>query len=430
MMILTLAMILGAANIAPAQDESQQTGNTKQTEQVKDEGKKGDQAGDDELEALRRAADAEAEREEKEEDSKDTVFKSGSLGLQALNPEISVTGDMLANYQSGSDEFVKWDTVFRTLGLHFESYLDPYSRFKAAIELSTVEAEMGEVYFTRYGIPGNFNVTLGKFRQQFGVVNRWHKHALDWFDFPLAMMSIFGEGGLNQIGAHVEWGASTGRVSHEILTEITDGTNPRMFGENAKNRPSILARYHAYQDLTASTYLDVGVTGLFGWNDAWGDGDDAFSESKPVYVYGADLVLMWEPTDKMRYRNIQWRSEAYLSDKEIFAPDGSGFDRIKSWGFYSLLMSKVSRTIELGARYDYFAPDTKDYADETLAPLAVTTDGAYRHLMGGWIRWWQSPFVRFSAGYSYSDGKGTGEDVHLVTFQMVFSAGPHKHERY
>ena len=28
------------------------------------------------------------------------------------------------------------ETTFRTLGLHLESYLDPYSRFKAALEFS------------------------------------------------------------------------------------------------------------------------------------------------------------------------------------------------------------------------------------------------------------------------------------------------------
>ncbi len=430
-MILMLVLVLVVAQVVPAQaqetSERQQDNKDGQTEEKK---KKGAVEEEDELEALRRAADAEAKKEEDKEEAKETTFTSGNLGLQALNPEISVVGDMLGNYQSGSDEIVNWDTVFRTLGIHFQGYLDPYSQFKVALELSPIEAELGEVYFTRYGIPGNFNITLGKFRQQFGVVNRWHKHGLDWFDFPLAVLSIFGPGGLNQIGAHIEWGASTGPITHGLLTEITDGTNPSMFGQNAKNRPSILARYHAYQDLTSSTYLDIGLTGLFGWNDAWGEEEDAFSETKPVYVYGADLVLMWEPTDRMRYKNIQWRSEAYLADKEIYAPDGSGFDRVKPWGLYTLLQSRLSRIFEVGVRYDYYAPDAKSYADESLALLAVTTDGAYRNLFGGWVTWWQSPFVKFRGGYSYSDGKGTGSEVHLVTFQMVFAAGPHKHERY
>jgi len=389
----------------------------------------------DDLDAIRRAAEAESKKEEEsEEKSEEKIFKSGNLGLQALNPEISVTGDMVGTYQSGIENLPSTKTVFRTLGIHFEAYLDPYSRFKAAVPITTVDAKMGEAYFTRYGAIWNVNVTLGQFRQQFGVVNRWHLHALDWFTFPLALTSIFGPGGLNQIGLSLDWSASTGSLIHGLWVEVTDATNPRMFGQNSDNRPSILGRYLAYKDISASTYLQVGVTGLFGWNDAWTTVDTTFNDTRTTAVYGADLVVMWEPTDRMRYRNIEWRSEAYVVDKGIYAPDGSGTDRIQPWGVYSQIQAKVSRTIEIGVRYDYFAPDTKAYAsineELSLAPLAVATSGAYRQLAGTWLTWWQSPFVKFRVGYSYENGEGTGPDTHFVTLQMVFAAGPHKHERY
>jgi hypothetical protein len=44
--------------------------------------------------------------------------------------------------------------------------------------------------------------------------------------------------------------------------------------------------------------------------------------------------------------------------------------------------------------------------------------------------WWQSPFVRFRVGYAHERGSGMGADEHIATFQTVFAAGPHKHERY
>jgi len=396
---------------------------------------KDDPPQEDDLEAIRQAAEAEAKKEqEAEEEVEEATFKSGNLGLQALNPEISVTGDMLSAYQSGIEELPDSKTVFRTLGIHFEAYLDPYSRFKAAVPITIVNAEMGEAYFTRFGAIWQANLTLGKFRQQFGVVNRWHKHALDWFDFPLALRSVFGPGGLNQIGLSLDWSASTGRIVHGFWVEVTDATNPRMFGQNSNNRPSILGRYIAYQDLSASTYLQFGLSGLFGWNDSWTTLGAPVNDTRTTGIYGVDLVLMWEPTDRMRYRNIEWRSEAYLVDKGIYAPDGSGADRLKPWGFYSLLQTKMSRTIEIGVRYDYFAPDTKDYAsvssELSLAPLAATESNAYQQLAGAWLTWSQSPFVKFRGGYSFTNGKGTESDVHAVTLQMVFAAGPHKHERY
>jgi hypothetical protein len=424
---LAIVMAIGAAGTLPARGQAGQ-------DQAQEQEKKDDKRQADDLEALRKAAAAEAEKEEETADvEKDTAFKSGELALQALNPEISVSGDMLAGYQTGDNNATAWDTSFRSLGLHFEAYLDPYSRFKAALPFSAEGAELEEAYFTRYGVLTNVNVTVGKFRQQFGVVNRWHKHGLDWFDFPLALRSVLGNGGLNQVGLSLDSGATTGPVTHGIIVEVTDGDNARMFGANSRNRPAILGRYSAYQDLSPSTYLDIGVTGLVGWNDAWTVADSSFDDPRPAIVYGADIVIVWEPTGRMRYRNVEWRSEAYLVDKEIYAPDGTGLDKVNPWGFYTLVQAKVSRTVDIGVRYDYFAPDEKNYTigDELSLPaLAVSESEAYRYLAGTWVTWWQSPFVKFRGGYSYESGRGLGPDVHAVTFQTVFAAGPHKHERY
>jgi hypothetical protein len=449
--LLVLVGLLAAFVIAAptnAQEKTKRSGEQQEPEQADTTWSVSREkaTSDDDIEALRRAATAEAEKDrEADEDAGETTFKSGNLGLQALNPEFSVTGDMLGKYQSGRDEVVTWDTVFRTLGLHLESYLDPYSRFKAAAPISTEGAELGEAYFTRYGLLGRTNLTLGKFRQQFGVVNRWHKHALDWFDFPLALRAVFGPGGLNQIGLSLEWGGSTGPVVHGLIVEVTDAENPLMFGQNTRNRPAILAHYKAYQDLSPSTYLEVGLTGLVGWNDDWSAAVDTSFDAaqvaaytagdpRPTSVYGVDFTVVWEPTDRMRYTNIQWRSEGYLVDKELLAPDGSGVDQLTPWGFYTLVQAKVSRTVEAGVRYDYFSPETKDYANTVtapaLVPLAISESDAYRQLAGAWLTWWQSPFVKFRGGYSYEDGRGTGPDVQHVTLQVVFAAGPHKHERY
>jgi len=396
---------------------------------------------DDELSALRRAAAGEAARQQMtttEESGEGTVFESGSLGLQKLNPEISVTGDMLGIYQSGDDGRPAYDTMFRSLGLHMEAYLDPYSHFKAAVPFSTEGAELGEVYFTRYGFLGGVNLTLGKFRQQFGVVNRWHKHALDTFDFPLALRSIFGPGGLNQMGLSLDGSTATGSLVHSLTVQATDGDNPFLFGGNFDNRPSILGHYKLYRDLSASTYLQLGGTGLVGWNDTWTveavPTPVTREERLTTAVYGVDLSLFWEPTGNMRYRNFQWRSEAYFLDQEILAPDGSGRDSLKPWGMYSLVQAKVSRTVEIGARFDYFAPETRSYAGlgvgPDLGPKVVSAEDAHRQGTSAWLTWWQSPFVKFRAGYSYETGSGTGPDVHSVALQMVFAAGPHKHDRY
>jgi hypothetical protein len=389
------------------------------------------------IESLRDLAKAEASKEvSTEKDPEEQTFKSGALSLQALNPEISVTGDFLFSYQEDKVSDNNTNFNFRNLGVHIESWLDPYSRFKSAVAFNEEEAKFGEGYVTLYNIGEDLNLTLGKFRQQFGVVNRWHKHGLDQVDFPLALRKIFGEAGLNQSGLSLDWMMPpVGDTSQQFTFQLTDGSNNRLFDENTRNKPSLLVHYKNYRDISKDTYLEWGFSGLLGWNNEWDIlGGSEQDDSKTTTVLGADMSVLWEPTEKMRYRNVEWRSEVYILNKRLLAPDGSGTDDIKAWGLYSYLQSKVSRSIDIGIRGDFYSPDTKDYANLSgplsLSPLAVTSDNPHIWQVGPYITWWQSPFVKFRTEYDYSNGRGMENPEHVVWLQCVFAAGPHKHERY
>ena len=394
----------------------------------------GEEATNDSVEALRKAALEELATVEDAEEPKEVEFTSGALGLQALNPESSITGDFLWSYRSGDAVEKESDFLFRGLGVHLEAYLDPYSHFKAAFSLDEEDVHLGEAYFTRYGVLPDLNLTLGKFRQQFGVVNRWHKHALDQVDFPLALRQIFGNAGLNQTGVSVEWGVpEIAGLSQELIVQVTDGDNPRVFAENDDNAPSALARYRVYRDLTDSTYAELGGTALTGRNNAWQVQAQVEEKDLAASVFGLDFTLLWEPTHRMRYRNATWRTEAYVLNKDILTPDGSGQDTLNAWGAYTYLESKLSRTLLLGCRLDYFEPDSKSYAETetlSLAPLAVTGDAPTRWQIGPYLTWHQSPWVHYRLEYNHQDGDDTGPSEDTVWLQCVFAAGPHKHERY
>lgn len=393
---------------------------------------------DDELADLIAAAERDAAVEEAPEESDQAAFTSGALGLQALNPEISVTGDFISSYGSGDGVTARFDNTVRTLGLHFESYLDPYSRFGAAVPVLEDEAKLGEAYFTRYGWLPNLNVTLGKFRQQFGVVNRWHKHSLDQVDFPLPLRQVFGPGGLNQTGFSVEWQMPPlGDSTQELTLQLTDGENGRVFGGNGDRTPSFLAHYKNYRDLSEDAYLEAGLSALVGRNDAWNvlSGDEVLPHEKDLQttILGADLTFLWEPSDNMRYENTVWRTEAYLVNKDILAPDGSGEDTLRSWGAYSYYQKRLDRTHDAGIRIDYYEPDAKEYADIpglSLAPLAVTAPGAHQWLFAPYVTWAQSPWVHWRLEYNRLASHDMGPDEDAVFLQCIFAAGPHKHERY
>lgn len=395
---------------------------------------------EDEPTAIRREAEEECvglDSEDIETAPEDTCFNSGALGLQALNPEISLVGDVVASYGDTEGDPKNSNFDFRCMAVHFESYLDPYSRLKACVPITNNWTKLGEAYFTRFDLFNDINFTLGKFNQQFGVVNRWHQPGLDQVNYPLPIINFFGGSPLNQTGASFDWLLpDTWLGCQELTFQVTDGDNDRLFGQNNSNFPASLLHYKNYRDLSQNTYLELGLTGLAGQNEEWliqPVGGSPFTQSEDLWttMLGADLTLLWEPTDAMRYRNFVWRTEGYYLNKKLLAPDGSGRDSIRAWGAYSYLQQKISRTTDIGLRFDYFEPDTKAYASTTGAyyPLAVTEPDAHQWRISPYITWWQSPWVKWRFQFDHMRGTGLPDDDRFF-IQCVFSAGPHKHERY
>jgi len=399
---------------------------------------------EDELARLRGLAESMAGEKKVQKAPEETVYKFGGLSLQQLNPEISVSGDFIGHYRhQGENRYQdetrkRTDAEIRGLELNFQSYLDPYSRIKATTHISDEDVDLEEVYLTHFTVLENATLDLGRFRQQFGVVNRWHEDALDQVHYPLALRRIFGDEGLYQTGASLEWILPKWGQAYQGLTfQVTNTENERLFGGDTLGNPTMLVHYKNYRDLSRDTYLEFGLTGLFGWNDEW-QMDDAHTgitehDTLGTRVFGADLSLLWEPADQALYRNVEWRSEVYFLNQDILAPDDSGRDNLNAWGAYSYLQSKIARNLDIGVRADYYKPDSKDYANTagaSVVPLAYTAKNAERWQICPYITWWQSEWVKLRCEYDYAFGHGTEDTEHVLWLQAIFSAGPHKHERY
>lgn len=93
------------------------------------------------LEALRRAAEAAVvgDSASAEETLAPKTFKGGERSLQALNPEISVVGDVFGQLLFQDNEIYSGSGrsgfVPRILGIHLQSNLDPFSFTKMASTL-------------------------------------------------------------------------------------------------------------------------------------------------------------------------------------------------------------------------------------------------------------------------------------------------------
>jgi hypothetical protein len=395
---------------------------------------------DDELARLRALAEGLAGPKKEEKSPEETVYKSRGLSLQQLNPEISVSGDLLAYYRNQEETRRRSDIFLRALELNVQSYLDPFSKMKATLEVDRDgHVEVEEAYYSHFTLIPGAILDLGRFRQPFGVINRWHEDALDQVQYPLALRRIFGEEGLHQTGASVEWSLPEWAGAHHgLILQVTSPENRRLFGDDALGTPTLLFHYKNYRDLSRDTYLEFGLSGLFGWNDEWDvqtAPDTVVTEHDALgtRVFGADLSMLWEPAGRALYRNIEWRSEVYVLNRDIVAPDNSGRDTLNAWGAYSYLQGKIAQNLIIGVRGDYYEPASKDYAvlpGVSLVPLAYPASHPYRWQVAPYITWWQSEWVLFRTEYNYAWGNGMEGDEHVLWFQTVFAAGPHKHERY
>ena len=139
-----------------------------------------------ELEKIRNEAENVSEQKV---DDKSKIFKGGQRSLQALNPEISVAADafgLYVNNENGFTESQRSGMHFRVAELQVQSTLDPFSKAKVILEFTPEEVEFAEAYVTWNRVFPDVSLMVGKFRQQFGVMNRWHGHSLDCGSYHLS----------------------------------------------------------------------------------------------------------------------------------------------------------------------------------------------------------------------------------------------------
>ncbi|MFC2089125.1 hypothetical protein ACFLSX_05935, partial [Calditrichota bacterium] len=363
--------------------------------------------------------DAESIAEKKVEKQETKVFTGGERSLQALNPEISLAADvfgMYINNENGFTETSRSGAHFRVAELQIQSTLDPFSMAKVILEFTPEEVEFAEAYVSWSRIFKNASLTAGKFRQQFGVVNRWHAHALDQFKFPLPITTLLGEEGLNQIGLSFDWLMPAITAHSNMLTvQVTNGQNDHLFSGEAFSFPAVLAHLKNYYDLSQNTYLEFGLTGMMGRNNIRGFEEDSLilESSRLTKIGGIDLTLLWEPVDRAKYKSFLWRSELYYVEKEL--PQN---EIIKAYGLYTYGDYKFDRNWHAGIRFDY------------TQPFEIENEDKYMYQFVPYLTWWQSEFVRLRLQYNYLNGNNVDVDDQTMRLQITWAMGPHKHESY
>lgn len=354
----------------------------------------------DELAALRAAARAVVP--EQTADTAPDHFVLRSRNLNDYNPEISVTGDVRLTGSRPGPQQDNFD--LREFSLGFSSALDPYSNTKIYFSFGETGVIVEEAYAYWTGLPGGFRIDLGRFRQQLGELNRWHLHGVPGTEYPMVIDDFFGEFGLSSTGASVYWVApfqSPGGGVHEVWGQVTRGHNDVIFDEG--NRPSFLGHVNNFWQLSRSTYIQLGATGVYGTNP---------DVDLKTDVLGADFRLTWRPPHRSLYNEFTIRGEGYALRKRY---TGIGETR---FGGYLSTTYKATQRFYLGARFDY------------VEELAQTDEFKWAIVPN--ITFWQSEWVVLRAEWQHlSVPIITGRDVSdQFVLQAVWSIGPHKHESY
>jgi hypothetical protein len=381
----------------------------------------------DELAALRAAARAAADETRSDVDSTATQH-SRTQNLSALNPEISVTGDVVAHFTAPNEDRNRVGATARELEFSFQSALDPHTRTKifAAYEEEVPiagfpeeghdehgaeesdEGEEGghghgefhieEAYAYWVRLPGSFGLKAGRFRQEIGLYNRWHTHALWEVDRPLASVVFLGHDGLIQTGVGLTLPTLiTGPGTQTLFFEATSATNEALFEHGGDF--SLLGRLQSFWDVSSSAYFQVGATGVYGENR---------DESLESRLLGLDFAFRWAPPNRALYQAFHLKGEWYFSEKE------EPGERVRRQGGYAQANYRLNRRFILGVRGDYLQGLEEDPAIIQVVPS---------------LTWWQSEWVYLRLQYNHL--KHEGEAVnHTLMLQLVWAIGPHKHETY
>jgi hypothetical protein len=367
-------------------------------------------AGQVSIEDLRAAAlSAAAEQQNPDQTAPPPATVGRERNLNRLNPEISATGIFMATSSDERDEF-----ELHGAEVDIQSALDPFSRARFVIGFGHGEhgeedehgeeggVHLEEGYITYSALAGGLELTAGRFRQRFGALNRQHLHALPQTEYPLVYRKVFGEEGLAQTGLSFNWLLPRPwATANEITFELTNAENEEAFSGHDFDDFSALLKIKNYWEISPATWFEWGLSGVTG-ETAWaGDSN----------VLGTDLTYHWQPPSRAKYRELTWRTEFLLSERD----DPFGVEQ-EAWGGYSYLEGLLKRNLYAGVRYDM----AEDPLDPSTSHWGIAP----------YLTWWQSEYVRMRAEYGYLEDDDTGESEDRFTLQLVWSAGPHKHSTY
>ncbi len=350
------------------------------------------------------------------------VFGGGAW--QALNPDTSVIANFRAAFRGKRPFAAFGGSEFSEAEIAFQAATDPFSRLDTFIAVGAHGTEIEEATLTVLDpsflrLPRNLQLRLGKLLAPFGQLNTIHPPEQPFTDTPLVYRLWFGhehgngnanhedenhededhegtepiptEGLFTGTGVALSWLLPMGRNVSWLTLAPLNVDNPT-FRANS-GRPVWLARWRTLQELSPTQTLGWGLSYAFGRNDL----------QKDTRLLGVDVTYRWRPLKEGLYRSLVWQTEAFWGWRE------TNNGTLKPKGWFTMVEYQLSRTLFLGARYEFAQAPDKRFSGRGFS-LAITL--------------FPSEFGRYRLQWSRL--KIGGQTVHEIWLQTTFSIGVHR----
>lgn len=316
--------------------------------------------------------------------------------------------------------------------------VDPFVELFTTFHLTAGGFEIEEAYALTRGLPFNFQLKAGKFLSGFGRLNGQHAHYWSFAEMPTVYAGMFGDHGLNELGAQLSWVAPLDTYV-QLGAEVLRGSNEGSFGTagftrgsnrlTEVNLPSLVtgfARTSLEWDnlifLGGVSYAQGG-TRIAGEEAASGDlhVHQAATAADVSYFAGGSRILGAELTARYlidSYRDITWQSE-YLhrwTDGSVYTPTGRDAFSASQGGLYSQLLWRFAWQWRTGLRVDLITQDQRSQAG------ALNSQGLQPRF-SGMLEFNPTEFSRLRLQANHD--RTRGEAINEIFLQLNFSMGAH-----
>jgi len=306
----------------------------------------------------------------------------------AFNPTITVVGNMLwriddRNVHVGGDPTApRIDDTFnvREVELDLRSSVDPYVDAVAILSVeSEVAGEFGigveEFYATIKSLPFGFwespplatKIKVGRWRADFGRINRLHLHDLPQSTLGMTVQDFFGEEGY--IG--------TGIGTSSILTSVGDSgilqLNLNLFQGGGTDLapdthvPAYLASLNYFMEIAEGHSIDVSLYGHYG-------GTDKIGHQRHAKTVSLDALYKWKPAKEGEWNSFLVGAQVIKTDRDFVdsvdtdadgIPDTFNARNSDAMGFLAWTQYQLDRRWYVGVRYDQSELITDDSLDHS-----------------------------------------------------------------